>query len=259
MVNKVNEFLNNFMEEKLELLCDELLSEKMKMKYGLHYHSYGISFENVFAELTFILMYEENSYELFQNHLFRMAYCLLERTPIKELTLLSMGISRKDVYAKEESLLQEISRRIIELANKKVLILLSLQSDEIYDIYIHQILEHIMAIPCGIANFEDYKIQSYWDEFCVIIQEGYDYHLGFFYEEIIDYILGVLRKVPIVELKLLYSGTDEVWDQGHQNPLSIHEGTYDSIANRMFNLISYIASSEHIDHILFPELEGIDE
>jgi hypothetical protein len=253
MINKVDEFLNDFMEEKLKLLCEELLSEKSKIPYGLKYQSYGISFDNIFAELTFILMYEENSYEFFQKHLFRKTFTILETTPIKELTLLSMGLSRKDAYAKEDTILQEISRRIIELANIKVLTHLSLQSDEIYDIYIQQILEHIMSLPCGITDIGDYKNLSYWDEFCVIIQEGYDYHLEFFYEDITDYILNVLSKVPEVDLKLLYSGTGEVWDQGLQSPLTIHEGTYDSIANRMFNLITYIASSEHIDHILIPE------
>jgi hypothetical protein len=254
----INYFLNNYLDEKIENLCDDLLARQLETTDSLSYRSYGISFDNIFSELIFVILYEDKLYESFQKNLFELIYSILNTLSDEEIMLLSIGVYRSEIFDGEVRDYQEITKKIMELAITKALNHISEQSDEIYENYVQRIKKDISDFGFSGSVIGDYNTQNYWEDFCVITQESYDYLYDICYDDIYGYILKILDKSPKIDLKLLYSGT-AVYVNEIENPLSIYAVSNDSIADKLFNMISYMAASEDIMHILFPDEYEEDE
>ncbi|MFY4776619.1 hypothetical protein [Metabacillus sp. RGM 3146] len=254
MVNDVEIFLEEYLDEKLEVLCEEFLAGKMEKACDIDYLSYGISFNNIFEELTFVILYEEKSYEVFRKNLFKRVYDILKELPDEEITLLLFALLKAEIfYVEDTDLNEEIAVAIIKLANTKVLNHLYNISTKIYEKYMQQLKEGIMEFRFSGSVAGDYETSDYWEEFCLITQENYDYLYDICYEDIYSYILDVLNKSPEIDIKLLFAGIEDITVEGIENPLSIHAEMNNCIAEKLFDLISDMAASEDIMHILYTD------
>ena len=162
-----------------------------------------------------------------------------------EINLLSIGTPRYTYY--------DIAEEILVLANSKVVEHLTGFSEDRYEMYVQKIMEHIKDFAFSGSVAGDYETENYSEEFCVILQENYDMLYEICRDDIYGYILKVLEKAHETDIKLLYLGTDEEINEGIENPLSIHTGMNDCIADKLFNMISNKASHEDIMYILYPD------
>lgn len=258
-------YLNKYLDERYDNLCKSLLSKKLDRYCELHYKSYGMNFSNIFEELVFVTLYESNTFYEFQKNISTVIFDMLNNMSQNECDLLSL-IDINYFNLKEEGnyLINDnysiIVNEILTLVNKELVGFLSKISDEKYDFYVQLLIKKIknFAFNGSVIN-DDYNTNNYWEEYCVIVQEGYDTLYEICHDDIYNFIINMLNRSLTPDIRILYSGTDELWVDDHCDPFPSEGVMLEVIASKLYDMVSQTASNENINHLLYDDEVDADE
>lgn len=252
---QINSYLQNYIDERYQELCEEILSRKLKSHHNLPYRLNGITCNNIFEELIFVTLYESNSFEELQKNISFEIYDLLNNLPQNEVKLLLL----KDINPLgpvEEKRIEFIAAEMLTVINNKLVDYFSDLSNDKYSHITKKVIEDIKGFAFDGSVAGDYDTSNYWEEYCVVLQEGYDNLYDICYGDIYSHIECKLKKSSNPDLTILYSGTDEIYVENYNNPFSSIDISV--IADKLYEFVSLEASYEDIGHCLYPD-EDEDE
>ena len=151
----------------------------------------------------------------------------------------------------DEKEIEFIVEEMLTVINNKLVNYLSDLSDEKYAILTKKVIEDIKSFAFNGSVEGDYDTSNYWEEYCVILQEGYDTLYDVCYEDIYSHIECKLAKSSNPDQAILYSGTDELFVVDYNNPFS--SINLSVIADKLYECVTLEASSEDISHCLYPD------
>jgi len=247
---QINSYLQNYIDERYLVLCEEILSGELRNHRNLPYRLNGITCNNIFEELIFVTLYENNSFDELQKSISIEIYDLLNSLPQKEVKLLLL----KDVdplRPLEEKGIEFIIEEMLTVINTKLFDYISDLSDDKYSLLTKKVIEEIKDFAFNGSVAGDYDTSNYWEEYCVILQEGYDILYDICYGDIYSHIECKLEKSSNPDLTILYSGTDEIYVEDYKNPFS--SINISVIADKLYEFVTLEASSEDISHCLYPD------
>lgn len=246
-VRLVNDTIQNFLSERYNSIADKILSMKLKHHYDLIYRENGITFNTIFDELIFVTLYESESFPRFQKNLqLDIEDIVSELIQLEDLVLQSIGIELT-----EKKQVDIISEEIFTIICNKLMSNLSEISEDRYNYYADKIIEDIKYFAFDGSAVGDYETTDYWEEFCLILQEGYDELYEICHDDIYSHIVVVLEKTNDSNLRILFAGSDEFDKDNIQDLFYSIEIEY--IAEKLFESVRDKASMEDIDHILYPD------
>ncbi len=254
--NITEQYLENYLDEKYEALCKELLAKRLETTQGLNYRVNGLRFSSIFEELIFVCLYDELSFNSLRDHIIGLVFSMLEEIPEYEVDLLvlrpleSLGVdgkaNRSDILERKELY---ISRQILVLVNDELLGYFSAISEKKYEELTMKLIQGVKEFSIsGSLLSEGYDFNTYWDEFCFISQEDCDLFNDFYVETIFNYVTEEIEKLPLSELKVLYSSSPEIWVDEYHNPFSDKNEMINYISNKLFDMLSWTAANEYIDN-----------
>jgi len=94
----------------------------------------------------------------------------------------------------DEKEIEFIVEEMLTVINNKLVNYLSDLSDEKYAILTKKVIEDIKSFAFNGSVEGDYDTSNYWEEYCVILQEGYDTLYDVCYEDIYSHIECKLAK-----------------------------------------------------------------
>ncbi|KQL33364.1 hypothetical protein [Psychrobacillus sp. FJAT-21963] len=247
---QINSYLQNYIDERYLDICGEILSKKLKNHPNLPYRSNGITCNNIFEELVFVTLYESNLFAELQKNISFEIYDLLNNLPQNEVKLLLL----KDVDPLgplEKRGIEFIAAEMLTVINNKLVDYFSDLSDEKYALFTKKVIGDIKDFTFNSSVAGDYNTSNYWEEYCVILQEGYDILYELCYGDIYSHIEFKLEKSSNPDLTILYSGTDEIYVEDYNNPFSPIDISI--ISEKLYESVKLEASYEDISHCLYSD------
>ena len=161
---QINSYLQNYIDERYLVLCEEILSRELKNHYDLPYRSNGITCNNIFEDLIFVTLYESNSFENLQKNISFEIYDLLNNLPQSEVKLLLL----KDVDPLgpvEENQIEFIAAEMLTVVNNKLVDYFSDLSEDKYSLLTKKVIEDIKGFAFDGSVAGDYDTRNYWEEY----------------------------------------------------------------------------------------------
>ena len=217
--NITEQYVENYLDEKYETLCKDLLSKKIESYQGLNYRDNGLRFSSIFEELIFVCLYDEKSFKSLQEHIIGIIFSMLEEIPDIEVNLLvlrpleSLGVDGKanhfDILDRKELY---ISKHLLVLVNDELLGYFSSIAGKKYEELKMELIQRIKNFAfSGSLMSLDFEFKNYWEEFCFISQEENGLFNDIYFDTIFDFVREEMDELPYSELKVLYSGSPEIW------------------------------------------------
>jgi hypothetical protein len=209
-------YVDNYLNEKYEKYCWEILLETEKNDMSPSDSFYNINFSTALDKLLFVFLYENDQYK-------QVAYSMVYRK-LRDLEKIEVDFLFYKCFEKyyDDEFNEEIyeinypSRKYYYIANEFIKIInhlvinhLSNNTGQILKLYLDKLQESIesFAYDGSIEGYEN--ISNYWEEFCFQAQYGDGYILEIILEDIEGHIDSTLNKASRKDIILLYTLTDE--------------------------------------------------
>lgn len=248
----INNYLQPYILEKYDYLTEVLLSDNIEQKAFPGY--FGINFKTRLDELIFITLYERSLLDEYRKFLANQILEMIDQMPITEFNLLLLketnDLTNKRMVEREYFIVKEI----ISIVNNKLIEHLSRLAESKYIFYANKIIEGLKNFSFNGSICGDYPSENYWEDFCIISQEGFDDIYDDCWEDVYSYIYQILSSAPVSDLMILYSGTEDIEIGEYTEPFGTKAMTMiiESITSKLYYLISFEASYKDINYLLFP-------
>jgi hypothetical protein len=253
------DYMNNYLNERFENYCSEILSEDLKTGTASGENFFNISFSTLLDKLIFVLLYEFDKYDQVLEEVYSKIYNKLDRLEEDEIDFLYAkcvdGIYDID-YSDHNNIesnhtsngkYRQIADEFIKIINQNILDHLSNHSQPLLKSFIKKLQGDIENFAYGGPPASDYNINNYWEEFCFHIQYGEGYLLDVVIEDIERHLYSKIENASIQDIILLYTTTDEFnYEDNHienNPPLPPRIDMINEVVPKLLEEIKYVAST----------------
>jgi hypothetical protein len=247
-------YIDNYLNEKYENYCIEILSEQIIEREDKD-KLYKIEFSTVMDELVFVKLYEPEKYFEVIEKVKKLTYRKLLNLSENEINFLLIKcldefIEFHRYYGLKQSLkVSYVANKLTNIIKEKVQNQL-IEAHQIRGMFLHHLREDISKLLyTGPIVGNNIYYDNYWDEFCyqVITDEAVD--LDLFLKDIKKYVYTSLTKLPLIDIILLYTQTDYFIYFGSEYPPKTREEMIHSLVPKLLDDIKEVAWLTDISHL----------
>ncbi|WP_423410436.1 hypothetical protein AABM38_11130 [Heyndrickxia sp. MSNUG] len=246
-----NKKLQCFIKERYYSITNELLSKKINYHKKLDYKFFNINFDNMLDEMVFVTLYDPTSSNILEKYILdeiKLYLYKLSRSELDFLLLKDIDIVNSDKNTRTDSY---ISNEIMKIISNQTIEIIASLAEEKYEDMTQVLIENLKSLSLIGVFGDGYLVDNYWDEFCIIVQEESHLHYYSYYNEIFDHIVSILKRQSDPVKRILYAGTEEMWNQDSTEPFFFLD--LNSISEKLFEMIKFEASYAEIDNFYIEE------
>jgi hypothetical protein len=250
-------YTNNYLNEKYEQYCMEILSEQINDK-NIYYN---MKFCTILDELIFVILYEPEQYFEVIDKVKILAHRKVLNLTKMEIDLLlikclgefiekhyhknsihTMSTDLKINYVVNElisHIKQEVAKRLVD------------GSEQILRIFLKELKQEISEfLYTGLLDGYDIYYDNFWHEFCRQVQYGMDYTLDLFLKDIQDHLYKTLNTMPTNEIILLFTQTDYfIFEENDLFPTPPRDEMIRCLVSKLMEDLKEMAEIVDLSHI----------